>query len=167
MPRKDSNYSHRSKGGEYRRLHGSDTIPAPHTHPKKVKVLHKALTTYQNSREGKWTRVAASVSRGSLHSQMYRMRNQQQWAWERFGELELEVRFLPYKRTSTGKRGMFVLFARYTSVGEWPQPAVEREVARTLIDNGYVEQEDKSTPEEWERYEKLLAWQQQQDALSQ
>lgn len=161
-----SDAQHRSPSGAYRRLVASD-LPDEPAHHKKMKVLHKVLTTYQNSREGKWTRIAASVKRQYLHNQAYRMRTTQEWAWPRFGRLELAIRFLPYKRSSTGKRGMYVLFARYPEIGEWPQPAVEREVARTLIESGYVEIEDKSTPEEWERYEKLLAWQEQQEASGQ
>lgn len=139
------------KAGNYRRLQPADEQARP-MHPKKAAVVRRALQVYQCSKDkGKWARIATSESRNYLHVQAYRMRTKQGYAWDRFGRWETKVEYLPYKRSETGRRGMYVLLVRYPDVGLWPRPDLEQAVVEELM---RAEQPvlDTTTPEEWARW---------------
>lgn len=135
--------------------HASDLPDAP-LHPKQAKVISRALLVYRNSKQGKWTRISASRNRQVLYNQVHRMKNEQQYAWARFGELESELRFLPFKRTSSGARGMWALFVRFVLDPSEVKVVEEREAMRQVMAAGMDPGDDSSTPEEWERWQAVV-----------
>lgn len=130
------------------RLRSYDELPGRRPHHKQLAVVKKALIVYQNSRRGKWTRVAAVRTYDNAKQARRRIRRSQLEVFSRFGEVEMAIRWVPSKRSKTRKRGTYGVFMRYPNQTTEPRPEVEREVVRYLNRHG-VPATDTSTHREW------------------